>query len=321
MILYDTGDWKQNDTIQYLKSQNIEKIDLVVISHPHADHIGQLAEVMKTFDVKEVWMSGNTTTSGTFQDALQAVLDSGANYEEPRSGEKFAIGNMKMNIVYPSSVSGKINEESTSVLFTYGKVRFLFTGDAETKGEKDMVANGQNLQADILQLGHHGSNTSTIPSFYKAVNPEVAIYSAGKGNSYGHPNTEVLNRVNESNATLYGTDVNGTVVVKSNGVNYTIKTKKEGTISPKSIPSKSKPKPQPKTDTKSKPSKSDTENCVNINESSEENVQNIIHIGPERAKDLIDGRPYDTVDDLNKIKGIGPARIQDIKAEDLACAS
>lgn len=324
VILFDTGDWKRNDTIQYLKSQNIKQIDLVIISHPHADHIGQLAEVMNTFKVKEVWMSGNTQTSATFQNALKAVLDSGANYEEPRSGEKFAIGDMQMTVVYPKSISGDLNNESTSVLFTYGKVKFLFTGDAEKKGEADMVASGQNLQAQILQLGHHGSNTSTTSAFYNAVNPEVAIYSAGTGNSYGHPNKEVIQRVQNSKAKLYGTDVNGTIIVNTNGVNYTIKTNKDGTVSPKSQSKKKPqskrvvPKPEPKKTQEQKPANS---NCVNINKASEDNVQRIIHIGPARSKDLIDSRPYHSVDELSKIKGIGPARIKDIKEQGLACAS
>src|SRR5699024_12340286 len=95
-ILYDTGDWKRNDTVQYLKAKNITKLDLVIISHPHADHIGQLAEVMQTFDVDEVWMTGHEHTSNVTENALQAVLDSKANYVEPRTGETFKVGDMKL---------------------------------------------------------------------------------------------------------------------------------------------------------------------------------------------------------------------------------
>src|SRR5699024_8729256 len=102
-ILYDTGDWTRNDTVEYLKEKNITKLDLVIISHPHADHIGQLSEVMKEFDVDEVWMTGHEHTSQVATNALQAVLDSNANYLEPRTGETFKVGDMKLAVTHPET--------------------------------------------------------------------------------------------------------------------------------------------------------------------------------------------------------------------------
>src|SRR5699024_5216286 len=190
-ILYDTGDWKRNDVINYLAAVNISYIDLIIISHPDADHIGQLAEIMKTYDVGEVWMSGNESTSQTFQNALEAILATDAGYEEPRAGDKTTLGPMELKVLHPDTISGKANEESLSILFTYGENSFLFTGDAGKADEKEMISR-TSLQADILQLGHHGSNTSSDPAFIKEVDPDIAIYSAGEGNSYGHPHEEVI---------------------------------------------------------------------------------------------------------------------------------
>lgn len=326
-ILYDTGDWNKNDVVNYLKEQDISFIDLIVVSHPHADHIGQMAEIVNTYDVGEVWMSGNETSSQTFQRAIEAVLESDAEYHEPRTGESFDVGPMNIDVLHPSSLTGKLNEDSLSLLFTYGDTKFIFTGDAGKDEEVQMINRNIDINAAILRLGHHGSNTSTDSAFIEAVKPEVAIYSAGANNSYGHPHPDVVTRVQDAVVDLYGTDVHGTIIVTTDGNTYDISTNKDGTISPKST--ESAKSSTSKQNTKKKEVKEDNEtplekgeasnHCVDINAASFEEVQEIIHIGPERAQDLIDLRPYHTVDDLTNIKGIGPARIDDIKQQNTAC--
>lgn len=352
-ILFDTGDWRGDEVVTYLQSQGISKLDLVIGSHPDADHIGQLANVMKSFTVSEVWLSGNESTSQTFQRGLEAVLDSGANYHEPRTGEEFSIGDMDLTVLYPESITGAANEESISVLFTYGGVKFLFTGDADQQAERRMMNTGITIDADILQLGHHGSNTSSDPSFIAKVSPAVAIYSAGAGNSYGHPHAEVVSRIQQAGITLYGTDVHGTIIVTTDGNDYSIITKTDGTITPKSSgkstdsgssagsgstsnsssgSSSSASNSNTSADSGSSTNSSKTKKtepkqsapsagCVNINSASVEAVQQIIHIGPERAQDLINLRPFSSVRDLDRISGIGPARIKDIQAQGLACVN
>ncbi|WP_026909235.1 MBL fold metallo-hydrolase [Paucisalibacillus globulus] len=328
-ILFDAGDWRGNEVVNYLQSQGITRLDLVIGSHPDADHIGQLADVVNTFSVTEVWLSGNDSTSDTFQRGLEAVLSSGANYHEPRTGEEFDIGAMNLKVLYPSSITGASNEESISVLFTYGNVTFLFTGDADSNAEIRMMNSGFSVDADILHLGHHGSSTSSDPAFVKAVSPEVAIYSAGAGNSYGHPHREIVSLIQESGIELYGTDVHGTIIVTTDGKDYSIKTNKDGTITPKSTESNNSNSSSSNNSNPSSNSDSnkDTSNnqsngsCVNINTASYEEVQQIKHIGPERAQDLIDLRPYNSVEDLDRIKGIGPARIKDILAQGVACTN
>ncbi|RDW18820.1 MBL fold metallo-hydrolase [Oceanobacillus arenosus] len=323
-ILYDTGDWNRNDVVNYLAAQDISTIDLIIVSHSDADHIGQLADIVTTYDTGEVWLSGNESSSETFQNALEAVIASGADYHEPRAGELFDIGPMQLEIIYPITISGKTNEESISILFTYGNTKFLFTGDAGKSEELDMIHSSINIHADILQLGHHGSNTSTDPAFLQAVSPSVAIYSAGRDNSYGHPSPEVISSVQNAGIDLYGTAVNGTIIVTTDGEEYSIATNKDGTVSPASTGSANASNENNDANEENEEATTSDENassasCININQASIDKVQGIIHIGPERAQDLIDLRPYGSVDELTRIKGIGPARIADIKNEGIAC--
>ncbi|RDW15475.1 MBL fold metallo-hydrolase [Oceanobacillus chungangensis] len=318
-ILYDTGDWNRNEVVNYLANQNISTIDLIIVSHPDADHIGQLAEIVRTYDTGEVWLSGNESSSETFQNAIEAVIASDADYHEPRTGESFDIGPLKLDVLYPTSISGKTNEESISILFTYGNTKFLFTGDAGKSEELEMIGTRIDIEADILQLGHHGSNTSTDKAFLQAVSPSIAIYSAGLDNSYGHPSQEVVSTVLNEGIELYGTDVNGTIIVTTDGEDYSIATNKDGTISPSSTGSANTFNEDNNLNEENEETTTGVASCININRASIDEVQAIIHIGPERAQDLFDMRPYDSVDGLSRIKGIGPARITDIKNEGIAC--
>lgn len=314
-ILFDAGDWRGNEVVSYLTANDVSIIDLVIISHPDADHIGQLEKVMNAFDVGEVWMSGNESSSQTFERAIEAVLESDADYHEPRAGEGFDIGPLALDVLYPDNISGKANEESISVLFTYGSVKFLFTGDADRAGESYM-RNQFDVNADVLHLGHHGSKTSSDPGFVDAVSPRIAIYSAGAGNSYGHPSPEVVSIIQDRNIELYGTDGNGTIIITTDG--KTIQDT-ETDVTVKSIPVTEPASTEEEPPAEEETSDVTSSGCVNINEASVEKVQEIIHIGPERAQDLIDLRPYAKVDNLDKLSGIGPARIADIKSEGKAC--
>lgn len=312
-ILYDTGDWNRNDVVNYLDQQEVSFIDLLIISHPHADHDGQLVDIMNAYDVGEVWLSGNTNTSQTFQRGLEAVLDSDADYHEPRAGETYDIGPLEIEILHPESLTGNLNEDSISLLFTYGDKRFIFTGDAYQNEERLMMKR-TDVQADIIQLGHHGSNTSSDPTFIKAVDPDVAIYSAGENNSYGHPHPDVVSFIQGAGITLYGTDVHGTILITTDGKEYSVSTKEDGTISPESTGSSSKKtsKEKEKKDVKSG-------DCVDINNASLDKLEAIIHIGPARAEGIVSARPFNSIDDLTKVDGLGPARIADIKSEGVAC--
>lgn len=336
-VLYDTGDWNKNDVVQYLTAHDITTLDLVIVSHPHADHIGQMADIVEKFTVEEVWFSGNTASSKTFQRAAEAVLASDATYYEPRAGDIFDVGSLTLEVLHPSRLTGGLNEDSISIRFSYGDVAFLLTGDAYKQNELEMMKRASTVKSQILQLGHHGSKTSSDPAFIKAVNPSVAIYSASANNSYGHPSPEVVSLIQDEGIDLYGTDVHGTIIVTTDGSTYNVLTKKDGTISPKSTGSSNKSSKKGnggkgssnkkseeksnKGNSSSSSSKSEAPagNCVDINSASVDEVQKIIHIGPARAEDLVELRPFQSVDDLTRISGIGPARIKDIKEQGVAC--
>lgn len=314
-ILYDTGDWKRTDVVDYLHQEDITELDLIIISHPHADHIGQLAQIIEEFSVKEVWMTGNEHASKTFEDALSAILEHDVTYVEPRSGESFTMGSLGIDILHPETISGNLNPESLSALFTYEDFSFLLTGDAYQADEQMMLDTYPDLEADILQLGHHGSNTSSHPDFLAAIQPEVAIYSAGVGNSYGHPHEEVLTRLKNSKIQTYGTDLNGTITVRTDGSTYTVTTEKE-----ENVPNKKEEKENKPVETEApKETETNEANCININEASNGDLQKIVHIGPARAEDIIEQRPYVSLNELTDIDGIGPGRLDDIRFEDLAC--
>lgn len=311
-ILIDAGNWKGDEVVSYLRSQNVLQLDITIGTHPDADHIGQLDQVINTFNVGEVWLSGNTNPSQTFQRLLKAIDSKNVDYYEPRMGDQFEVGPLKIDVLYPKTISEHDNEESISLKLTYGDVTFILTGDATTDDELNMLQNGIDVTADIMKLGHHGSATSTHRTFLKKVNPTVAIYSAGLNNTYGHPHDEVVNLVQGSNIQLYGTDVHGTIIVETDGKDYQVLTKKDGTITPSSNGStakdEAKVEPAPLVGT-----------CIDVNHATTEQLQEIIHIGAARAQDLIKLRPIASVDDLGRIKGIGPARIADIKSQGLAC--
>lgn len=296
-VLIDTGDWNATDVVAYLKSQNISDIDIIAITHPHADHIGQLDKIIETFNVTEVWMNGETANSQVFAKSLEAIEKHEVDYYEPEVGEIFDIGTLEIEILHPKSLSSNTNNNSLVMRMQYDEVSFLFTGDAEQQAENEILASGADISAKILQLGHHGSNTSSTHNFLQAVNPEIAIYSAGEGNSYEHPDAEVIDLVNANGILLYGTDTHGTIIVETDGKNYHVMTHEQGTL----------------------PRDSAITACVNINTASEEEVQQITHIGATLASELIKLRPYDSIDELIDINGIGDARLKDIKEQGIAC--
>ena len=164
-----------------------------------------------------------------------------------------------------------------------------------------MMKRKMGVKATILQLGHHGSNTSSDPKFISAVNPDVAIYSAGKNNSYGHPNDEVLSQIQKSGIKLYGTDSHGTIIVSTDGKAYDIQTEKDSAASTQAT--------------------EDDQSCIDLNAASVEALQEIKHIGPARAADIESARPFNTVEDLIIIKGLGPASIAEISSEGKACVN
>ncbi len=324
-ILIDTGDWNGNQAVEYLNQEGVDNLDLVVGSHPHADHIGQMDKVIDQVNVEEVWMSGDDTTSQVYDRVLDAIEANDINYEEPRAGDSDDVGPLKIDVLSPHSLTGDLNDDSIVMKATYGDVSFLFTGDAEQGAEQGMLSRNEDLTADILKVGHHGSNTSNTQPFVDAVDPKVAVISVGQDNKYDHPDQEVISRYEDKGADLYATKDNGTIIVSTDGKDYDIETNQNGEVTaPVSDSGDQEESSSESESTKDEQSYTEDNHnggCVDINSASEEELQQIKHIGPERAGDVVNGRPYNSVDDLDKVKGIAAKRIQDIKDEGIACVN
>ncbi|MCF0149609.1 MAG: lamin tail domain-containing protein, partial [Clostridium sp.] len=190
--------------------------------HPHEDHIGGLDDVINNFSIGKVIMPKATTTTKTYEDVLTAIRNKGLTITLPKTGDKYSIGGATFTILAPNSESyDSLNNYSVVVKLTYLNNSFLFTGDAETLSENEMINKGLDLKADVLKVGHHGSSTSTSQGFLDRVNPKYAVVSVGKDNSYGHPNKTVMDRLQSKNINIYRTDESGTIIATSNGNNIT----------------------------------------------------------------------------------------------------
>ncbi|MBS4029857.1 MAG: MBL fold metallo-hydrolase [Clostridiales bacterium] len=301
-VLIDGGD-RGSIVVEYLKEQGVNNLDLVIGTHPHADHIGGLIDVLQSIPVKEVIDPGIVHTTKTFEDYLTLIDAKDITFTVGRAGMVRDFGDgVNMFIVHPSSVNNSsINDASIVVRMTFGQVSFMFTGDVEN--EEEILRREYDLESTILKVGHHGSKTSTGSSFLDAINPEVAVIMVGKGNRYGHPHLETLVRLANSNVDIYRTDIHGTVIITTNGQTFEVNQKQPYQYNPPKIP---EPSPEPA---------SLAIQTININTASLEELQGIIHIGPVRAQQIINLRPFTSVDELTKVTGIGPVRLEDIKQE------
>lgn len=228
-VLIDAGN---NDdgakVVAYLKKQSIKRLDIVIGTHPHEDHIGGLDTVIKAFEIGQVVMPKKDTTTESYKDVVAAVAQKGLKITEAKAGLNLDLGaGITAQMIAPNSSGYEdINDYSTVFKLAYGKNTFLFEGDAEKISEREMLAKGYNLQADVLKVGHHGSNSSSDPLFLAKVSPAYAIISVGKDNSYGLPKQETLDKLSAVNSKIYRTDVTGTIIVKSDGQNIIIETEK-----------------------------------------------------------------------------------------------
>lgn len=324
-ILIDSGNWNGNQTVNYLHSQGIDHLDLIVGTHEHADHIGQIDKVIDAFPVDEVWLNGGIANSQVFERLVTAIDQHGLNYDEPRAGDHYEIDDLQIDVLSPSHLSGRPNDDSIVLKLVYGGISFLFTGDAERQAENQMVQSSYSLDATILKVGHHGSDTSSTEAFVSEVSPETAIISVGENSQYSHPNQSVLDRFAKHDVDLYATSAHGHVKIKTDGDTYDVETTKESKIiagdKVKEKPKKQKKKKTQTTKSKQEESTQTNRACVDINEASEIELQKIKHIGEIRALDVISNRPYDSLDQLERVSGIAAKRLADIKEEGIACVN
>lgn len=229
-MLVDTGDKDETDTlVNYLQNAGIDKIDYLIATHPHADHIGEMPDVLNNFKVGKVIMpkvpKSQTPTSSIYKRTLKAIQNNGLKFTAA-SDCQLELGSCKINLFTPKKTYKNLNDYSTLVKVVHGDNSFLITGDCEKDEEKDIMSQNFDLSADVLKAGHHGSRTSSSQEFLDLVAPQYAVISCGENNDYGHPHKEALKRLQKTANKVYITKDDGTVIFKSNGRKLSAETSK-----------------------------------------------------------------------------------------------
>ena len=222
--------------VDYLQNTlHVSTVDYMIGTHPHADHIGGLPDVIAAFDVKTLYSPVDEFEAKPFEAMKRAADEKKLKITVPQAGQSFSLGRAKVEFYAPLGIYDNVNDLSLVTRITYGQTTFLFTGDAERPSENDMIDSDEELSATVLKVGHHGSNTSSSYLFLRQVMPSYAVISCGKDNSYGHPHQEVLDRLKDIGAAVYRTDEGGTIVCRSDGTSVTIETEngKKPTATPR----------------------------------------------------------------------------------------
>jgi competence protein ComEC len=243
-MLIDTGDWRQDGqgVIEYLEAHDIDRVDHLVSTHAHADHIGGHAAVIEHFEtegdgVGAAYDSGVASTSQTYGNYLDAIEEHDVTLFEVEEGNRLPFGgaNVTATVLNPpvGDAGSDLHDSSVVLTLDFGDVRYLTTGDAESAVERRLVADWHDeLDADIYQAGHHGSSTSSSQEFLDAVSPEIALISSSFDSQYDHPSDETLRRFADHGIGTYWTGVHGDIVVSTDGTIVSVETESDAPTDP-----------------------------------------------------------------------------------------
>jgi competence protein ComEC len=224
VMLIDAGDnWNTASINMELNERGITQIDVLIATHPHADHIGGMQDIIENYDIGCIYMPNMQSDSKTYQKLMDTIEDRDIEIITAYAGESFDLGPANCTIVSPDkNADYDANNESVMLFVDYMDTEFLFTGDAEKWAEDQVLSAGYDIDADVLKVGHHGSSTSTSVDFLKAVSPGYAVISCGKDNDYGHPHSKTIDRLGTFDVGILRTDFKGDVLFLSDG--HTLKT-------------------------------------------------------------------------------------------------
>lgn len=225
MLIDAAESYQSENIINYLKNLNYQKIDYVIGTHPHTDHIGGLKDIINTFEIGKIYMPKVVSTTKTYESLLMAIKDKNLKINTAKAGTSIIDTDaLKINILAPNnSTYTELNNYSVVTKITYGTTKFLFMGDSEKLIEKEIK---ENVTADVIKIGHHGSNTSSSIDFIKKVNAKYGIISVGLNNKYNLPKEETITNWENSGTKIYLTSTNGTIRASSDGTNIKIESEK-----------------------------------------------------------------------------------------------
>lgn len=238
-MLIDMGDMETRDSlVQQLKAHNVKTLDIVVITHPHGDHMGGMSALFKNFTIKQIYDNGQAANTAMYRNYLKNIKAKNIAYKALKKGDTITLADdIHFDVLSPDTIftkdntdgiseSGLTNNNSLVCKMTYGNFSIMFTGDAQKEAEAQILRSykGAELKSDIIKVGHHGSKTSSSPAFIKAVAPKAATISCGQGNKYKFPHEPTLNTLKANNVEVYRTDRNGSITIISDGTNYSIQT-------------------------------------------------------------------------------------------------
>lgn len=220
-VLIDGGG-NSSDLVQYLHYYVDGVIEVMVATHPDADHVGGLAAVLDAFEIEDIWLNGEAFTA--FPEFTEGADAEGASVHQAERGLEIVAGDLIFSVLHPvKPLLDDSNNNSVVLRLSYGHVTFLFMGGAEKEAEASILEAGLTVQAKVLKVGNHGSRTATSAEFLAAVSPRIAVYMAGEDNSQGYPHTETIEALTELGASIYGTDTNNNIIVSTAGNSYSVR--------------------------------------------------------------------------------------------------
>lgn len=309
----DSDDQTAEHIINYLNNKDVKKLDYIISTHPHSDHIGNLAAVLNNFPVDNVLDSGRIHTSQTYENYLQTIEAKQINFKLPRTGDKIKIGQLSLLFLNPDKNVNDYSLNNASLVFmlSYKKQKFLFTGDMEKEIENKLLQNNFDLKANLIKVPHHGSDSSSTAAFVKAVQPEIAVFQVGKDNNYGHPEQKIINRYHQIGSKIYRNDLNGDIVVNSNGTALAVKVLK--TASEKQLLTGHQEKINAnQQQTKANSASNYKNKKININHASAAELTSLWGVGPATAKKIIAYRkkhgPFQAISAIKNVKGISEVK-------------
>lgn len=227
-MLIDGGPSSASEKVYaYLEKYGIDDLDYVVCTHAHEDHVGGLSGALNYAAAETVFCPVTEYDSRAFRSFKKYLGEQGVSITIPKVGDTYSLGEAEFEILSPEYIDEKdTNNTSIVIRMEYGETSFIFTGDAETESENYILDEGFEIRSDVLKVGHHGSVTSTSDDFLWEVAPDYAVISAAKGNDYGHPHRETLEKLEKAGVEIFRTDLEGDIICRSDGKNLSFETTK-----------------------------------------------------------------------------------------------